>query len=221
MKKSMSAEMPVVTEEELESYRKDLENVGPESVVSLIPPNMRAKQIEAWNAMSENLVKVVKTIKNNEERQAAAELRVARRGKRLAGAVYLALVLGVIFIGSVALVIRAQVDEGKAAVVDMRQQLTVTSQTLAKMKTQQDATLTAVNALAVALGRKIEADTSQDPAADVEAAEAAQKAQVKALEAKKTTANTPSEKAAADREIEQVKKRPPPSRRRRKNDPFE
>jgi len=229
MKRSISlGEMKAVTAEEVEAHQKAMEEGGPESVMSSIPPSasMREKQIAAWNSMSENLVKVVQTIKKNEKRQAEAEKRTTARATRLAGAVYLALIVGSLFIGMVGWMIKSQVDAGKAAVVDMqvdlRARLEESSLQRSDMKRQQDATLTAVNALAVALGRKLEAEASQDPAAEKEAVEAAQIAQVKALEAKKASADTPQEKAETDKKIEEVKSRPSPRRPKRpKNDPLE
>ncbi len=154
----------------------------------------RSEQIVAWNALADAMIKVVKTIKKNEQRQAEMKKHI----RLVALVVIAAVVCGMMGGAYVARTVLEQVQAGKAVVGQLQAQQT-------SMAVEQHATLEAVTALADALAKDIEAGQTLEPEDEEAAAEAARQAQLKAAQAEKTMAATPAARATADRKIQAAK----------------
>lgn len=161
---------------------------------------MREAQIEAWNAMADAMGKVVITIKRNEKTIAEGidEVRaLARASRRRDLVLVVAAVLSLLVVGYLARSIDREFKSWRASIEAQQ----------VSLDKKQQATLDAVNALAIALGKKLEAEHEMDPAADSEAKVSALEAQRKALEAKRETAPDATAKSKVDRQIEKVDKK--------------
>lgn len=202
MRKSIKASDPLmaaITDEEVEAFKetfgeKSEEGKEPESAedISSLASRRRIaqEQILAWNDMAEQMIKVVKTIKVNEEKTLGSEKRNQRVSWFVVG------VMCVSIAGNIHVTLNA-----RAQTEALNAEMTAAN---ARSAANQNRMLEAVASLAEAQALLIKAEAEYDPEAKREAGVKALEAREKALVAKKET--VPShEKPEVQKKIDEAK----------------
>ena len=178
--------VPAVTDEEISVYEK--KSHGAESRID----SLRDSQIVAWNNMAEQMIRVVQTIKRNEQNLQASEQRMRR--------LVVVVLLAILFAGPVAVYYNIRVVRSAEHLESE------TKTALAELRERQDRLLSAIAGLAAAQAVGIEVGISWSPVKEKEAKVAALEAQQQALEVQAESATTAEQPALQDK-LDKVKKK--------------
>lgn len=188
--------MPAVTDEDaaaaFEKEKVDAARQRGDTIPPWSSDEVRRQQIKAWNAMAEEMINVVKTIKLNERK---SEERDQQR--RL---------IAMIVVAAALLAILMNWWQGERMLRQARGHQDRVERVLEAQTEKHNALLNAIAELAEAQALGIDAVASFDPAKDKVAKAQALEAQKVALEAKRATESDPARLAETERRLEKVDK---------------